>query len=601
MEQETKQETIESEKAKMSPPRAKNAKRAWKDLIRFCKPWYAATAIAFIFAMTATVLQLLGPGFVEDMVENIMMGDHDSVVSIGFTLVIIYGIMFTLSYTQQLIMAGVTQRIALRLRRKISGKINKLPFSYYDKTPTGDVLSRITNDVDTVSQTLNYSIVTLIAATTMVVGAAVFMFVTNWLLALVAIGSSFVGFFLMAVIMMRSQKYFIAQQKELGDVNAHIEEYYGGHTVMKTSNAVPQVTRRFDKLNNNLYKSAWKSQFYSGLMMPIMTFLGQFSFVAICVVGGALVFSGSIGFPIIASFMIYVRLFSFTLVDIAEAMQNLQRTAASSERVFEFLNEKEMPDESSLNGKLENIKGEVIFNDLKFGYEDGIDVIKGFSANIPAGSKVAIVGPTGAGKTTLVNLLMKFYNSKSGDIRIDGVSIHDLKRGEVSSLFGMVLQDTWLFEGTVRENLLYNMKIDKEREKEILERATQAAGIDHFIRTLPKGFDTVLNDNTSVSNGQKQLLTIARAMIKDAPLLILDEATSSVDTRTEILIQDAMDKLTKGHTSFIIAHRLSTIKNADVILVMNHGDIVESGKHEELLTKNGFYAELYNSQFADAS
>ncbi|MCL2607842.1 MAG: ABC transporter ATP-binding protein/permease [Methanomassiliicoccaceae archaeon] len=579
-------------------------------LIQFCRPWYGWIIITFIFAVGAVILQLIGPRLVGDMVDHIIYmisfgqmgnaGGYPAIVHIGTILVIIYLAMFVLGYIQQLIMAWVTAKLQERLRREMSEKINKLPLSHLDRTPTGDTLSRITNDVDMVTMTLNYTAVTFISATTMLVGAAIFMFITNWIMALVAIGTSLFAFFLMAVIMKRSQIHFERQQKELGDVNAHIEEYFSGHTAVKTNNARQRTSARFDKFNNALFTSAWKSQFYGGLMVPLMSFLGQFALVAVMIAGGILAFNGTITFGVVVAFMIYVNLFTQPLSDLAQSAMDTQSTVAATDRIFELLQSEEMEEEDHLTEHLIcPARGAVNFQNVRFGYFDDKTVINDFTADIKSGSRVAIVGPTGAGKTTLVNLLMKFYKLNDGDIKIDGVSINEMRRGNVTSLFSMVLQDAWLFRGTIRENLLYNMKVEKGKEQELLDQAARAAGIDHFIKALPEGYDTVLDEKANVSDGQKQLLTIARAMIKDAPLLILDEATSSVDTRTEAIVKDAMEKLTHGRTSFVIAHRLSTIKNADLIIVMDKGDIVESGTHTSLLKKNGFYAELYNSQFAD--
>jgi len=494
-------------------------------------------------------------------------------------------------------MTIITQRIARRLRRSISHKINRLPFEYYDKTNTGDILSRVSNDVDNVSQTMSSAFTTLIPSIVLLFGSAFHMFRINWMMALGAIISTLLGFFLMGFIMTKSQKHFDAQQKALGEMNGHVEEYYTNHIVTKTSNARNPVTKKFDELSQSLYKSAYKSEFFGSLLWPIMMFVGQLAFVIVCIIGGILAFNGSISVAaVIIPFMIYIRLFTNPLADIATSAQLLQGTAAAAERVFEFLGEEELEDETKLTATCDKAtgRGEIKFEKVIFGYKKDEPVIKGFTANIKPGSKVAIVGPTGAGKTTIVNLLMKFYKIDSGDIQINGTSINDIKREDVASMFGMVLQDTWIFEGTVRENLVYNMQNITDEQ---LEAATEAASINHFIKTLPKGFDTPLNEQTSISQGQRQLLTIARAMLKDAPLLILDEATSSVDTRTELQIQKAMDKLTKGRTSFVIAHRLSTIKNADIILVVKDGDIVESGKHNDLIKKDGHYADLYNSQF----
>ena len=591
---------------KQSAAKAKNFKSAWGKLLKFCKPYYFWVFIAFAFAIGGTVIQVIGPerlgrltNHVFEMMGALMMGMStasiiETIFSIGTLLVILYSIMFVLGYLQQYIMATVTQKIAKKLRTRISDKINKLPLSYYDKNSTGDVLSRITNDTDTLSTTLNQSAVTLVASITLLFGSIIMMFTLNWIMALTAIVSSLGGFVFMGVIMKKSQKHFVDQQARLGTLNGCIEEYYSGYNVVKVCNANGQTNDMARKLGDDLYQSAWKSQFFSGLMMPLMSFVSNLSYLCICVVGGILVFNGSADIGIMASFLIYVRIFTQPMSQLAQVATQMQSTAAASERVFEFLDEKEMEDESSLSKQLSTIKGEVRFDNVKFGYEKGKPIIKGFNADIKSGSKVAIVGPTGAGKTTIVNLLMKFYQTDSGDILVDGVPINQLKRDNVHSLFGMVLQDTWLFEGTVRENLAYNVP---DVTDEQLDAACTAVGIDHFIKTLPKGYDAVLNEQASISNGQKQLLTIARAMIKDAPLLILDEATSSVDTRTEVLIQEAMDKLTKGRTSFVIAHRLSTIKNADLILVLKDGDIIESGNHQKLIDKKGFYADLYNSQF----
>jgi len=587
------------------------AKVAWGKLFRFARPWFPAVIVALLFAMTASVLRLLGVFFMEDMVAWVRIAafgggnTHSEVIDIGIKLVIIFGVMFIASYIAALIMAQVTQGIAKILRRRLSHKINKLPLKYFDKNQTGDILSRITNDATTISQTLDFSVVTLMASLTLFFGSAVFMFITNWIMALVAIGTTLFGFVAMGVIIARSQRYFKDQQDELGDINSHIEEHYGAHTIVKVSNARKTASGKFDEINGKLYTSGWKSQFYSGLMMPIMGFISSLSLVAVAIAGAIMAINDPTMLEVMVVFMIYVNIFTNQLWDMAEALRNMQMTAAAAGRVFEFLGEEELTDESNLTARLENPQGAVTFEGVKFGYDPENLILKNFNASVAAGSKVAIVGPTGAGKTTLVNLLMKFYPVTDGDIKIDGVSINDLTRENVAELFGMVLQDTWLFEGTIRQNLLYNMcdtkKLTPDDEEALLERVTIAAGINHFIKTLPDGFDTVLDERASVSDGQRQLLTIARAMIKDAPLLILDEATSSVDTRTEVLIQEAMDKLTQNHTSFIIAHRLSTIKNADLILVLNQGDIVESGTHDELLAKQGFYSDLYNSQFAEAA
>ncbi|MCL2383006.1 MAG: ABC transporter ATP-binding protein/permease [Oscillospiraceae bacterium] len=578
-------------------------KKAWSKIVKFFKPWYIPTIIATLFAAASVVIMLFGPMQIRDMVNYIFRGamgedTHSQVVSIGVLLIVLYGISFVLAFISNYIIAGSIQKAVVQLRRRISQKVNRVPLAYHDKNQIGDTLSRITNDSATVSDTLSFGMVQLISSVIQVVGAIVFMFVEDWRLAITAIVASIIGFVLLMLIMSKSQKHFEAEQKKLADLNSHIEEYYGGHTVIKKNNASEEARAAFGGLNKTLYQSTWKARFFEGVMMPIMFFVGQLGFVAVCIVGGMLVFNGSISFGTIASFMIFIDLFTMPLGNIAECLGFMQRTAAASNRVFDFVEEKELPDESHIENHIETAKGDVEFKDIKFEYVEGKPVIKNFSAKIPAGSKVAIVGPTGAGKTTMVNLLMKFYTPQSGDIMIDGHCIKELKRENVSDLFAMVLQDTWLFEGTVKENLLYNIKLDPDKEKEVLENAVKMAGIDKLIKTLPKGYDTILNESTNVSAGEKQLITIARAMIKNAPLLILDEATSSVDTRTEAKIQKAMDHLMEGNTSFVIAHRLSTIKNADMILVMKEGDIVESGNHEKLLEDGGFYSELYNSQFA---
>jgi ATP-binding cassette subfamily B protein len=496
-------------------------------------------------------------------------------------------------------MATVTQRVTKQLRTDISGKINRLPMSYYSRTSTGDVLSRVTNDVDTIGQSLNQSLGNFVHAVVLFAGSLFMMLKTNGIMTLAAVAASLVGFVLMFLIMGKSQKYFTRQQQCLGQLNGYVEEMYTGHTVVKAYNEEENSGKAFDEMNHNLYESGLKAQCLAGIMQPLMGFIGNLGYVAVCVVGGALVMNDKITFGVIVAFMMYVRYFTQPLSQIAQAMQSLQSAAAAGERVFEFLEAEEMEDESSKTEKLENVQGNVEFEHIKFGY-DGTDkiIIHDFSATAKHGQKIAIVGPTGAGKTTLVNLLMRFYEIQGGDIRIDGVSTKKLKREDVHSQFCMVLQDTWLFEGTVRENLVY---CGENVSDEKITEACKAVGLDHYIRTLPNGYDTILNDQVNLSQGQKQQLTIARAMIADKPMLILDEATSSVDTRTEQQIQNAMDMLMENRTSFVIAHRLSTIKNADLILVLKDGDIIESGTHEELLDKNGFYAELYNSQFDQAS
>ncbi|MDE6869916.1 MAG: ABC transporter ATP-binding protein/permease [Clostridia bacterium] len=583
--------------------KAKDFKGTWGKIIRYCKKYYGVLAVAIICAIAGTVLTLIGPNKMSDLTDVLQKGligqiDMDAVAQIGVTLIIMYSVSLALSCVQGWIMSTTTQRITQGLRSDISRKINRLPMWYYNKTSTGDVLSRVTNDVDTVGQSLNQSISTLVSAVTLFLGSLLMMFITNWILALTAIGATVIGFVLMSLIAGKSQKYFARQQKRLGEINGHIEEIYAGHTVVKAYNGEAKSQAAFDEMNANLKDSAFKAQCMSGMMMPIMTFIGNFGYVAVCVVGAALALKGKISFGTIIAFTMYVRYFTQPLSQMAQALQSLQSAAAAGERVFEFLEAEEMEDERGKIFEFYKVKGEVEFDHVKFGYEDSDRIIiNDFSAVAKPGQKVAIVGPTGAGKTTMVNLLMRFNEIKDGDIRIDGVSIKNMSRQEVHKQFCMVLQDTWLFEGSLRENLVYNTQgISDEK----LDEACQAVGLDHFVHTLPHGYDTVLGDQISLSQGQKQQLTIARAMIADKPMLILDEATSSVDTRTEQKIQSAMDELMKDRTSFVIAHRLSTIKNADLILVMKDGDIIESGNHEQLLDKQGFYADLYNSQFSNA-
>ena len=580
----------------------KDFKGAWSKLIYYCRSYIPFIILALVLAMAGSIFSLVGPDKLKQITNVIAEGfitgvDLTAVSQIAWSLVLLYGISAVFSYIQSFTMATITQYITKKLRGDISEKINKVPLSYFNRTSFGDVLSRVTNDVDTIGQSLNQSIVSMVSAITMFVGSLIMMFYTNWIMALTAVLSTIIGFVLMMFIMKKSQKHFVAQQRELGRMNGHIEEIYTGHNVVKAYNGEKEAMKVFNEINENLYNSAWKSQFLSGLMMPIMNFIGNFGYVAVCVVGAALAMNGSITFGVIVAFMVYIRLFTNPLSQIAQAMNGLQSTAAAGERVFEFLEEKEMEDESQKIKHLNNASGDVEFKNVKFGYNEDKIIIHNFSAHAKPGQKIAIVGPTGAGKTTMVNLLMRFYELDGGEILIDGIPAGELTRENVHDLFCMVLQDTWLFEGTIRENIIYSKK---DVSDEDVRKAYKAVGIDHFIRTLPDGYDTVLNDNANLSAGQKQLITIARAMIENAPMLILDEATSSVDTRTEIQIQEAMDKLMHGRTSFVIAHRLSTIKNADLILVMRDGDIIESGKHEELLAMDSFYADLYNSQFESA-
>lgn len=571
---------------------------------KYCKPYWAVMIIAVICDMLGVVTKLIGPNKISDITNKISAGltgkmDIDGIVSICVFLVVLYLVGTALSYITSLIMTIVTQKLNKGLRTNISKKINNLPIGYFHKTTTGDVLSRVTNDVDTIGTTMQSSITTLVSAVTMFVGSIVMMVYTNVVMAITAILASVIGFILMFLIMGHSQKYFAAKQKWLGAMNGHIEEVYSGHNIVKLFNGEAKEKEKFIKLNEKMCESDWKSQFFSGLMQPIMAFIGNFAYVAVCVMGAYLVMNDYTTFGTIVAFMIYVRLFTNPLAQMAQAATQLQSTAAASGRVFEFLESEEMEDESHKVESLpKSIKGDVEFDHVKFGYTKDKVIIHDFNEHVKPGQKVAIVGPTGAGKSTLVNLLMRFYEVDSGDIKIDGISTKDLTRENIHDLFGMVLQDTWTFEGSIRENLAYGKENVTDEQ---LDKVCKAAGLSHFIKSLPKGYDTTLDEKLNMSAGQKQLLTIARAMVEDAPMMILDEATSSVDTRTEIKIQEAMDKLTKGRTSFVIAHRLSTIKNADIILVLKDGDIIESGNHQQLMEQKGFYADLYNSQFEQVS
>ena len=577
----------------------KNFKESWGKMLRYSRPEMPAIVIAMICAIIGTVIALIGPGQIQkitDLITEGIMGkiDLDAVTATATLLMILYGISWVMNFTQHFIMATVSQKISQRFRTDITNKTNRMPLKYFDSTPFGDILSRITNDIDTIGMTLNLSIAQLITSVALFIGSAVMMFVTNVILALTAIGTSVLGFILMSIIMSKSQKHFNRQQRHLGAINGHVEEIYTGHNIVKAYNAEKTTKEEFSRINRHLRDSVFKATALSGLMQPLMTFIGNLGFVAVFIVGALLARDGDITYGVIIEFTIYVRLFTQPLSQLAQSMSSMQSTAAAAERVFEYLEEEELADESQKTRRLDQVTGNVRFEHVRFGYNPDKVIIKDFSADIKAGQKVAIVGPTGAGKTTVVNLLMRFYEVNSGRIFIDGVPIDELTRENVHDLFCMVLQDTWLFEGTVRENLAYSKEGVTDED---LKRVCKAVRIHHFIRTLPQGYDTVLDDKASLSAGQKQQLTIARAMIENAPLLILDEATSSVDTRTERIIQKAMDTLTEGRTSFVIAHRLSTIKNSDLILVLKDGDIIASGTHDELLNEGGFYAELYNSQF----
>ena len=586
-----------------APEKSKDFKGAWRKLLRLCRGYLPAICIALVCAVGGTVLTLLGPEQLKKLTnvitEGILTGiDLNAVSDIGALLVCFYAASMLLSSVQSWTLTTVTQRVAKKMRADISAKINRLPMSYFNRTSTGDILSRVTNDVDTIGQSLKNSFGALVSSVVQMLGALVMMLLNDAAMTGTAIGATVLGFGLMFFIMSRSQKYFLRQQRSLGSLNGHIEEIYSGHTVVKAYNGERAAREEFNKRNESLRVNGFKAQCLSGLMPPLMGFIGNLGYVAVCVVGATLVIRGRIEFGVIVAFMMYIRLFTQPLNQIAQAMQSMQSAAAAGERVFEFLEAEELSDEHDVPRRLEHPQGRVEFDHVRFGYEDSDRiVIKDFSAVAQPGQKVAIVGPTGAGKTTMVNLLMRFYELKGGEIRIDGVPTSQMSRAEIHDLFCMVLQDTWLFEGTLRENLMYNTtgKTDED-----MRRACKAVGLDHFVRTQPKGYDTVLNDRVSLSQGEKQQLTIARAMIADKPMLILDEATSSVDTRTELKIQRAMDELMRTRTSFVIAHRLSTIKDADLILVMRDGDIVESGTHEALLRQGGFYAELYNSQFEQA-
>lgn len=576
--------------------------RSLKKSADYLKKSVIWVVVALILAALSAIITIIGPdkvGEIANVISDGLLGEIDlaSIAKIGATLVCLYCLSAAFSFLQNYIMAVVTLKMSYRLRGELSEKINTVPLKYFNTTSQGDILSRITNDVSTLQQGLTNSLPTIIGASAQFVGCLIMMFVTEWRLALISLGVTIIGMIITVLIMKRSQKYFADRQRCLGALNGYIEESYSGHETIKLSEAERQVNKAFDKLNIDVYNANWKSQFLSGIMQPLMSVISNVAYVAVCVVGSILAVNGKINFGVIVSFILYVRLFTSPLTQIAQGLTNLQTASASAGRIFDFLESEDMPDESDKTAELTCVKGNVEFKDVRFAYPDTPDkiIIKDFSASVKSGQKVAIVGPTGAGKTTMVNLLMRFFDINGGDITIDGVSINDMKRENDHNLFSMVLQDTWLFEGTLRENLVYNMSGVTDED---LERVCRACGLDKFVRSLPGGFNTELSESSSISAGQKQLITIARAMLQNSPMLILDEATSSVDTRTELVIQRAMDELTKGRTSFVIAHRLSTIKNADLILVMNEGDVIEKGTHDELMQKGGFYSTLYNSQFA---
>lgn len=567
----------------------------------YIKGYQGAFILAVIFSVISSIITVIGPDRLKEMTDEITKGltgeiDVEAIAGIAMGLALLYVVGALISYTSSFIISTMIQKFSQRLRNAIAEKINRVPLSYFDSHEQGDTLSRVTNDVDLMTQSFNQSLVTMVSSTILLIGSIFMMFRTDWHLALTAILSVFAGFALSSIIMVRSQPLFRKQQDNLAKVSAYVEEIYSGHNVVISYNARKQAKATFDTMNQDLHSSMWKSQFFSGIMMPLMQFIGNFGYVMVCVVGAALALDGTITIGTIVAFMTYVRIFTQPIGQMAQGITQLQSARAAMGRVFDFLDEEEMSDESGKTRQLPEVKGQVDFENVRFGYTADKTIIHDFSAQAKPGQKVAIVGPTGAGKSTIVNLLMRFYEINAGKIAIDGVDTRDMARSEIHDAFSMVLQDTWLFEGTVRENLVYNQENISD---EAVEAAAKAVGVHHFIKTLPEGYDTVLDDSVTLSVGQKQLLTIARALLKDAPLLILDEATSSVDTRTEELIQKAMDKLMEGRTSFVIAHRLSTIRNADLILVMKDGNIIEQGNHDELMNQAGFYADLYNSQFTE--
>ncbi|EJN93781.1 ABC transporter ATP-binding protein [Streptococcus ratti] len=567
----------------------------------YLKGYKALFALAVVFTIASSTITVIGPDRLKEMTDTVTKGlagkiDLDKIAEIAFTLALMYIGGALVSYAASFIVSTLIQKFSQRLRNAIAHKINKVPLKYFDSHSQGDTLSRVTNDVDLMTQSFNQSLVSMVAAVVLLIGSIFMMIKTNGALAATAILSVFAGFALSSIIMVKSQPLFKRQQKNLANVSGYVEEIYSGHNVVSSYNARRQSKEQFEVLNNQLFSSMWKSQFFSGIMMPLMQFIGNFGYVMVCIVGARMALNGDVTMGTIVAFMTYVRIFTQPISQIAQGITQLQSANAAMGRVFEFLNEEEMEAEDHKQRQLDTVKGDVSFDNVFFGYQPDKTIIHDFSAHAKAGQKVAIVGPTGAGKTTIVNLLMRFYEVDKGSISIDGVNVHDMKREEVHDAFAMVLQDTWLFEGTVKENLIYNQEHITEEQ---VIAAAKAVGVHHFIKTLPEGYDTVLDDSVTLSIGQKQLLTIARALLKDSPLLILDEATSSVDTRTEELIQKAMDKLMEGRTSFVIAHRLSTIRNADLILVMKDGNIIEQGNHDDLMAQDGFYADLYNSQFTE--
>ena len=581
--------------------KTKQESSLWSQLSPYLKGFQLFFGIAILFSIVSSIITVIGPDKLKEITDTITKGmggviDIDKITSIALTLAILYGVGALVSYSSSFIISTMIQRFAERLRNAIAEKINRVPLQYFDSHEQGDTLSRVTNDVDLMTQSFNQSLVQMVSSVVLLIGSIFMMFKTDWHLAVTAIVSIFAGFALSGIIMVKSQPLFKQQQDNLAKVSGYVEEIYSGHNVVISYNGRHQAKDHFDAINQDLYHSMWKSQFFSGIMMPLMQFVGNFGYVMVCIVGAVLTINGDITIGTIVAFMTYVRIFTQPIGQMAQGITQLQSASAAMGRVFEFLDEEEMEDESQKTRQLETPKGHVTFEHVRFGYSPDKTIIHDFTAEAKSGQKVAIVGPTGAGKTTMVNLLMRFYDIQAGKITIDGVDTKAMSREEVHDAFSMVLQDTWLFEGTIRENLVFNQT---DISDEAVEAATRAVGVHHFIRTLPNGYDTVLDDSVTLSVGQKQLLTIARALLKDAPLLILDEATSSVDTRTEELIQKAMDKLMEGRTSFVIAHRLSTIRNADLILVMKDGNIIEQGNHQELMSQNGFYADLYNSQFTE--